>query len=147
MSQENKEIAHRWFEEVWNKKRLSAIGEMAHAKTVGQGQVLHDGVIDLEEFQKFAQHLQSAFPDMKVKIEDTVAEGNRVVVRWQAHMTHLGQFLRYPPTNKKIAISGITILGIENGKIAAGWDKWDQLGLLEQIGAVPEQYPKPGAAA
>ena len=65
VSKENKEIAHRWFEEVWNKKRLSAIGEMAHAKTVGQGQVMHDGLIDLEEFQKFAQHLQSAFPDMK----------------------------------------------------------------------------------
>ena len=53
MSEENKEIAHRWFEEVWNKKRLSAIGEMAHAKTVGQGQVMHDGLIDLGDLQEF----------------------------------------------------------------------------------------------
>lgn len=147
MSKENKALAHRWFEQVWNKKRLETIDEMAHPKVVGQGQVLHDGLIDLEEFRKFAQHLQSAFPDMRVKIEDTIAEGDRVVVRWQARMTHSGQFLHYPPTQKKVAISGITILSIENGKIAAGWDKWDQLGLLEQIGAVPRQYPKPGAAA
>ena len=51
-----------------------------------------------------------------------MARGDSRVVRWQAHMTHTGQFLRYPPTQKNVGeISGITILGIENGKIAAGW--------------------------
>jgi steroid delta-isomerase-like uncharacterized protein len=147
LSHENAKIAHRWFEEVWNKKRLDAIDEMADPKAVGHGQQFHDGLINLEEFRAFASHLQSAFPDLKVTIDDTIAEGDRVVLRWQLHMTHSGQFLRYPPTNKKVNVSGITILRMANGKIVAGWDKWDQLGLLEQIGAVPVQVPKPNQAA
>jgi steroid delta-isomerase-like uncharacterized protein len=147
VSHENAEIAHRWFEEVWNKKRLEAIDEMADPKAVGQGQQFHDGLINLEEFRAFASHLQTAFPDLRVTIDDTIAEGDRVVLRWQLHMTHAGQFLQYPPTNRNVTVSGITILRIANGKIVAGWDKWDQLGLLEQIGAVPVQVPKPVQAA
>ena len=147
MSKENAALAHRWFEEVWNKKRLDAIAEMADPKAVGHGQQLHDGLINLDDFGAFASHLQSAFPDLKVTIEDTITEGDRVVLRWQLHMTHTGQFLRYPPTNKQVNISGITIFRMANGKIIAGWDKWDQLGLLEQIEAVPVQVPKPVRAA
>jgi steroid delta-isomerase-like uncharacterized protein len=147
MSSENAKIAHRWFEEVWNKKRLDAIDEMADPKAVGQGQQFHDGLINLEEFRAFAAHLQSAFPDLRVTIDDTIAEGDRVALRWQLQMTHTGQFLRYPATNKKVNISGITIFRMASGKLVAGWDKWDQLGLLEQIGAVPVQVPKPVQAA
>jgi len=147
VSKENAALAHRWFEEVWNKKRLDAIAEMADPKAVGHGQQLHDGLINLDDFGAFASHLQSAFPDLKVTIEDTITEGDRVVLRWQLHMTHTGQFLRYPPTNKQVNISGITIFHMANGKIIAGWDKWDQLGLLEQIEAVPVQVPKPVRAA
>ena len=147
MSQENVALAHRWFEEVWNKKRLDAIDEMADPNAVGQGQTLHDGLINLEEFRAFASHLHSAFPDLRLTIEDTVAEGDRVVLRWQLHMTHSGPFLRYAATHKQVKVSGITILRVANGKIVAGWDKWDQLGLLEQIEAVPVQSPKPDRAA
>ena len=145
--QENVALAHRWFEELWNQGRFETIDEMADANASGQGQVLHDAPINLEEFRKFAQHLRGAFPDFHLTIQDTVAEEDRVVLRWQADMTHSGQFLRYPATGKKAKISGITILQMRNGKIIAGWDKWDQLGLLEQIGAVPEQYPRSGMAA
>lgn len=147
MSQENVALAHRWFEEVWNNKRLDAIDEMADTKAVGQGQTLHDGLINLEEFRAFAAHLQGAFPDLRLVIDDTVAQGDRVVVRWRLDMTHTGSFLRYTATQKKVNVSGITILRIANGKIVAGWDKWDQLGLLEQIGAVPVQVPRPDRAA
>lgn len=147
MSKENAALAHRWFEEVWNKKRLDAIDEMADPKAVGHGQQFHDGLINLEEFRAFAAHLHGAFPDLRVTIEDTITEGDRVVLRWKLQMTHSGQFLQYSPTNKQVNISGITILRVANGKIAAGWDKWDQLGLLEQIGAVPVQVPRPDRAA
>jgi steroid delta-isomerase-like uncharacterized protein len=147
VSGENVALGHRWFEEVWNKKRLDAIDEMADPAVVGQGAQFHDGLFNREEFRAFAAHLQSAFPDLHLRIEDTIAENDRVVLRWQVHMTHTGQFLQYPATNKKVNIAGITILQVENGKIIAGWDKWDQLGLLEQIGAVPVQVPKPDRAA
>ena len=145
--QENIALAHRWFEELWNQGRFEAIDEMADTTAVGRGQMLHDAPIDLEQFREFAHHLRSAFPDFHVTIDDTIADEDRVVLRWRADMTHSGQFLRYPATGKRVAIAGITIFRIKDGKIVAGWDKWDQLGMLEQIGAVPVQYPKPSVAA
>ncbi len=145
--QQNIAVAHRWFEEIWNHGRFGTIDEMADTNAVGQGQMLHDAPINLEKFREFAHHLRSAFPDFHVTIEDTIAERDRVVLRWRAAMTHSGQFLRYPATGKAVVISGITIFRMKNGKIVAGWDKWDQLAMLEQIGAVPEQHPKSGAAA
>lgn len=144
--QENITLAHRWFEDLWNRGRFEAIDEMADATAVGRGQMLHDAPIDLKQFREFAHHLRSAFPDFHVTIEDTIADEDRVVLRWRANMTHTGQFLHYLPTGKKVAVSGITIFRIRDGKIVAGWDNWDQLGMLEQIGAVPEQYPKSSAA-
>jgi steroid delta-isomerase-like uncharacterized protein len=143
--QENIALARRWFEELWNQGRFEIIDEMADTHAVGRGQMLHDAPIDLKQFREFAHHLRSAFPDFHVTIEDTIAEKDRVVLRWQADMTHSGQFLRYPATGKKVDISGITIFRLKEGKIVAGWDKWDQLGMLEQIGAVPEQNPKSSA--
>lgn len=145
-TKENVRLAKRWFEELWNQGRYEVIDELADERAVGTGQQLHDHPINLEQFRGFAKHLRDAFPDFHVEIEDTIAENDRVALRWRAKMTHSGKFLSYPATGKKVNISGITILRISNGKIVAGWDKWDQLGLLEQIGAVPVQHPKDTAA-
>jgi predicted ester cyclase len=143
--QENVALARRWFEEVWNQGRFEAIDEMADPAATGQGQVLIDAPISLDEFRKFARHLRSAFPDFHVTGSGHHRGTGSVVLRWQTSMTHTGQFLRYQATGREVVVSGITILRVVNGKIVAGWDKWDQLGLLEQIGVVPEQYPRSAA--
>jgi len=143
---ENVRVAKRWFEELWNQGRFEVIDELADTKAVGEGQEFHDSPINLEQFRAFAKHMREAFPDFRVKIEDAIAENDRVVLRWHANMTHSGKFLSYPATGKKVDISGITIFRISKGKIVAGWDKWDQLELLEQIGAVPVQHPRETAA-
>jgi hypothetical protein len=80
--------------------------------------------------------LRTAFPDMKVVIDHTIEEGDKVVARWTATMTHKGEFLGFAASDKQVTITGTTIERISNGKIVEGWDNWDQLGLLVQIGAV-----------
>ena len=87
----------------------------------------------------------AAFPDMKVVIDQTIEQGDKVVARWTSTMTHKGEFLGFAPTGKKAIITGTSIQRISNGKIVEGWDNWDQLGLLVQIGAVPAAHFVPPA--
>ena len=87
----------------------------------------------------------AAFPDMKVVIDQTIEQGDKVVARWTSTMTHQGEFLGFPATGKKATVTGTSIQRIVGGKIVEGWDNWDQLGLLVQIGAVPAAHFVPPA--
>jgi steroid delta-isomerase-like uncharacterized protein len=140
MAQENSSLIRRWFEEVWNKGRMEAIDEMASPDVVGHGQAQHATDIGLKEFKPFVRALRSAFPDMKVNIDYVIEQGDKVVARWTATMTHKGEFLGFAPTGKKVTVTGTTTQRISGGKIVEGWDNWDQLGLLVQIGAVPAAH-------
>lgn len=134
---ENSAIIRRWFEEVWNKGRLSAIDEMAAADVIGHGQAQHGVDIGLKEFRPFVQRLRGAFPDIRIAIHATIEQGDNVVARWTASMTHTGEFLGIAASGRKVVVTGTTIVRIVDGKIVEGWDNWDQLGLLVQIGALP----------
>jgi len=147
MSKRNVELAHRWFEEVWNKGRMEAIAEMASPEAKGEGQLHHGPPINLQEFRQFAEEMQRGFPGLHVIIDDTIAAKDLVVLRWHADMTHRGPFMGVEPTGLQVKVTGITILRYARGKIVQGWDNWDQLGLLAQIGAVPKQFAPASAAA
>lgn len=140
MTQENSALIRRWFEQVWNQGRLEAIDEMASANAIGHGQAQHDTDIGLKEFKPFVLGFRSAFPDMKIVIDQAFEQGDRAVARWTATMTHKGPFLGFAPTGKKVTITGTSIQRFTDGKLVEGWDNWDQLGLLVQIGAVPAAH-------
>lgn len=140
MAQENSALIRRWFEEVWNQGRAGAIDEMASPDVIGHGQAQHDVDVGLKQFKSFVLGIRSAFPDLKVTINFVVEQGDTVVARWTATMTHKGDFLGIAPTGKKATITGTTTQKIAGGKIVEGWDNWDQLGLLVQIGAAPAAH-------
>ena len=118
---------------------------MASPDVVGDGQAQHDTVIGREQFRTFATEFRHAFPDLKVKIDHIVEQGDKVAARWTATMTHQGNFLGFAPSGKKVTITGTSTQRFSNGKIVEGWDNWDQLGLLVQIGAVPAAHFVPPA--
>jgi steroid delta-isomerase-like uncharacterized protein len=80
---------------------------------------------------------RAAFPDWHCEIEDFVAEGDRVVNRWIGRGTHKGDFFGIPATGKSVTLTGVTEHRVENGKIVNDWSVGDQLGLMQQLGAVP----------
>jgi predicted ester cyclase len=82
--------------------------------------------------------LRGAFPNLEVTVEDQVAEGDRVVTRWITRGTHKGEFQGIPPTGRQVAITGITIFLVADDKLLEGWSNADMLGMLQQLGAVPE---------
>jgi steroid delta-isomerase-like uncharacterized protein len=147
--EENVQSMRRWFQEVWNEGRIKTIYELLTPDAVARGQRGAD--IELrgpEEFAKFVDEIRSAFPDIKLKIEDIFGTDDKVVVRWSAVMTHTGDALGLQASGKAVRSRGITIARFAGGRIAEGWDNWDQLGMLEQIGALkqPEKTHLPKSA-
>ena len=138
MSEANKALIRRWFDEVWNQGRESTIDELLAADAVAHG--LGDTEVDLRgpaQFKPFVHNLRGAFPDIRMTIEDTLADGDKVMVRLRVEGTHRGANLGVPPTGRRIHIAGIVLVRIVSGQIVEGWNSWDQLGLLRQIGALP----------
>ncbi len=138
MSEANKALIHRWFEEVWNRGREETIDELLAPTVIAHG--LGDTDVDLHgpaQFKPFVENLRRSFPDIHISIEDTIAEGDKVVVRVRLEGTHRGSELGVPPTGRRVRVAGIVLVRISDGRIIEGWNSWDQLGLLRQIGALP----------
>ena len=79
-----------------------------------------------------------AFPDLRFVEEEIVVQDNRAVLVWTAHGTHGGKLMRIPPTGRKIAVRGTSVLTVEDGKVTRGLYVWDVAGLLRTIGLLPE---------
>jgi steroid delta-isomerase-like uncharacterized protein len=130
----NKVIVRRYYEEVHNQGKRELLKEIAaedyveHTPFPGQGQ-------GLAGFQQRVEMLQSALT-MNFTIEDMIAEGDKVVVRWTNHNLHQGPLLGIPATGKSVTVTGIDIHRLRNGKLAEHWDQVDMLGLLQQLGVV-----------
>jgi steroid delta-isomerase-like uncharacterized protein len=80
---------------------------------------------------------RAAFPDLQVTVEDQIAEGDKVVTRYTMRGTHQGAFMGLPPTGKHVTVSGIQIERVVQGQIVEHWRKSDDLGMMQQLGAVP----------
>ena len=132
MSSENKALLRRWFDEVWNRGRVEAIDELLTGDAVihGLGADAHgpDG------FKPFHAAYRSAFPDVTLQIEDIVAEGDRVAARWSGTGTHRGASLGFDATGRRVRFSGMVFARVENGRLVEGWNVFDQLGMLQQLG-------------
>jgi steroid delta-isomerase-like uncharacterized protein len=138
MSTENKALLRRWFEEVWNRGRVEAIDELLSSDAVihGLGADTHgpDG------FKPFHAAYRSAFPDVTLRIDEIVAEGNIVALRWSGTGTHRGTGLGFDATGRRVQFSGMVFARVENGRLVEGWNNFDQLGMLQQLG-VPNVPP------
>jgi steroid delta-isomerase-like uncharacterized protein len=134
-AEENVQLMRRWFQEVWNEGRIQTVYELLAPDAVARGQRGAEKEIrGPEEFDKFVQEIRGAFPDIKVEVEDVFGTDDKVVLRWSGVMTHTGDGLGMPASGQTVRTRGITIARIVDGQIVEGWDNWDQLGMLEQIG-------------
>jgi steroid delta-isomerase-like uncharacterized protein len=135
-AKENVELMRRWFREVWNEGKIQTVQELLAPDAVATGQAEQDVKFHgPAEFVPFVERIRGAFPDINVVVEDAFGARDKVVVRWYATMTHQGGHLGLPATGKPVRITGTTIVRIRNGQIVEGWDNWDQLAMMKQIGA------------
>lgn len=136
MTKENKALSRRVLEELWHKGNMAAIDELYSPDYVSHND--RGFPSGLEGVRVFTGMYKNAFPDTRITIEEQVAEGDLVVTRWSAKGTHKGELMGIPATGKQVTVTGIGIDRIVNGRIVEGWGEFDQLGMMQQLGVIPE---------
>jgi steroid delta-isomerase-like uncharacterized protein len=138
--QENKAIVLHMTEECYNKGNIESAGQF-----FAGAYVHHDPasphVTDLAGFKESLRTNLAGCPDLHITIDALLAEGDQVTKRWTLHATHTADLGGLPPTGRRITLSGIDLFRLADGKIVECWLAYDNLSLLQQLGAIPTPEP------
>ena len=128
---------HRWFDEVWNAQREDAVDEMFAEDGVGHGLGgPGEEIRGPEAFKKFHRAFIAAYPDLKVLVEDTVVEGDKIAARCRVTGSHLGHGIGLAPTNQPVEFTGMVIVRVKDGKIIEAWNEFNFMEMYKQLGAL-----------
>jgi steroid delta-isomerase-like uncharacterized protein len=137
MSDQNKAIARRAVD-LFSSGDLDELDEL-----VSEDAVDHDpqnpnaSIHGPEGAKRTAEMYRAAFSDLQIRVEDQIADGDKVATRWTAVGTQDGDLPGLPASGRSSTVTGITIDRIKGGKIVESWGNWDTLGMMQQLGAVP----------
>jgi steroid delta-isomerase-like uncharacterized protein len=136
MSNQSRAVVQRWFEELWNQARESTIDELLAETAIVHGVVGPDGqqIRGPTGFKVLYRQFRAAFPDMRIAVEDMLADGDRIAVRCHVTGTHSGVGFTTVPTGNRIDFTGMCIAQINDGKIAEAWNNFDFLSMYQQLG-------------
>lgn len=128
---ERKQVAARFLHDVLGGGRFELLPELVTNEYADRS--LPSGVTPRMAIESF----RGGFPDAEVRIDSQVEEGDRVITRWTVHASHSGDFFGIAPTGRTIEMEGFSEYRFEGDRMAEGWVTYDQLNLMQQLGAVP----------
>jgi steroid delta-isomerase-like uncharacterized protein len=134
--EENKALVRRFYEEVWARGNLDVADEVfaeEYARHDFRGGEPEPGP---EGQKRIAADFRAAFPDLDWHVDFLIGEGDLVAGRWTATGTHTGPWAGVEPTGNPMRFSGINVFRFEDGKVAEIWNHRDDLGLMQQLGAL-----------
>ena len=131
-----KQLAQRWFDEVWNQRDASAIGRYFPKDGIAHGLPPGPDLIGPAGFLPYHAAFLDSFADMRIAIDDLIEEDDRVAVRWHCTGTLTGGGLGVGPTGKPMNIAGMSILRVRDGQIVEAWNNFDVLGMHQQLGTL-----------
>ena len=134
---ENKTIVRRLLEDGFNAGNLAAFDEMLAPAFVNHDPA-NPTVRDRDGLKQYWAALCAGFPDQHTVAEDVIAEGDKVVKRARAQLTHTGTFNGLPPTGKRVTAESISIYRLVDGRITEIWWGYDNLSILQQLGVIPQ---------
>jgi len=137
LGDQNRALVRRYYEEVWNEVKSELIDELFTSDYVNHDPMHPEVPPGPAGAREIVNHYRDAFPDSRFRIEEMISEDDRVVTRWTVTGTHTGPLAGLAPTKKRVTVTGLTLSRIANGRIAETWANWDNLGLMQQLGAVP----------
>jgi predicted ester cyclase len=136
------DASRRLLEEGFNEGKLVLADQLISPEAVN-----HDpaepaslrGIRGPEVFKRTVMMYRAAFPDVRITVDDVIASGDKVVLRWRSEGTHRGELAGYAPTGARGSVTGISIDLWKDGKVIESWSEWDNLGLARQLGAAPPE--------
>ena len=137
-AEQNKSIVYRWVEEAWNQGNFSSARTLYPADYQLHDDTLPAPVIGPDGICEFVRGFRTGAPDIRLSIEQVVAEGNFVAWSFRVKATQTGMLLGIPPTNRQISITGMVLSRFENGKWVEDHANWDVFTMLRQLGVIPQ---------
>lgn len=134
--QEHTDLIHRLYDGVWNRENPGVADELVAADYYIHDREIAEEMRGPELYRQLAAGTHEMFPDMEITIHDTVAAGEKVTVRWTMTGTHEGTGFGMEPTGETVEFDAIEINRFEDGKLTETWTQSDQLGLMQQLGAI-----------
>ena len=138
-AEQNKALARRVLEEMFNKGNLDVADELLAPDYVDHDPAMPEDVHGPEGFKQYVGAYRSAFSDLHVQIEDQIAEEDKVVTRWTGTGTHDGELAGIAPTGNRLTLPGMKIVRISGAKLVEGWEGYDSMTLMRQLGVVPSE--------
>jgi len=136
-AESNMAISRRLLEEAFNAGNIAVVDELVTADVINHDAARPEPTVGMDAAKASIQGYRTAFPDLRIMIEDQIADDDSVVTRWTAKGTHEGELMGMAATGKQATVTGITIDRIMDNRIAESWTNWDTLGMLQQLGVVP----------
>ena len=130
----NKELVRRFYKEVYGDWNMALVDEVVSPRFTSHDWP-EDGSTGPQAFRDYYAAIRLVVPDAHYEVDDLIAEGDRVVVRWRLLGTHQAEFQGIAPTGRAIALKGIAIYRMDDGKLMERWVVSDLHGVLQQIGA------------
>jgi steroid delta-isomerase-like uncharacterized protein len=146
----NKTVLNRFWNEVWDQGKLDVVEEIFHENFVDHG--LAPGLTKQgpEGAKEAVMQFRQAMPDLYLRVDDILAEGDKVLTRWTSGGTQTGPLKSargtIPPSGRVGVVQGMTLNRVEDGRIIEAWDNFDILGMLQQLGVIPSGPPPAGGA-
>ena len=135
-AEENKALARRVLEEMFNKGNLDVADDLLAPDYVDHDPAMPEDIHGPEGFKEYVGAYRSAFYDLHPEIEEQIAEGDLVATRWTGTGTHDGELAGIPPTGKRVTLPGMEIVRISGGKLVEGWEGYDSMNLMRQLGVM-----------
>jgi steroid delta-isomerase-like uncharacterized protein len=134
-------VIRTWFSEAWNKGNLEpTYRDLIHPDAVFHSVAQEGGkLIGLAGFRTLFDPVQAAFSDINFTVQEVIESGDSAAVRWTCTGRHTGDQMGIAASGKTVAFGGMAIVHFKDGKITESWDEWDRVGLLTQIGALPQR--------
>ena len=136
--EENKAITRRFLDEIFAGGNLELVDELFAPNFVLHDPSVPQEVRGLEAMKQYITMYRTAYPDTHFTVEDQIAEGDEVVTRWTGQGTHQGELMGIAPTGNRVTVTGIEIDRISGGKIEETWVNYDALGMMQQLGIIPQ---------
>jgi steroid delta-isomerase-like uncharacterized protein len=138
---ENKQLFQHYFDDCANAGNFDLVDEIFAPDYLHHDPANPDPrpVVGPKGVRDHLESLTAGFPDVRFDVDEMVAEGEDIVVRWTATLTHTGDYFGLPPSGKKAKITGMNTWRTANGKAVEGWVNRDDMGLLQQLGVIPSQ--------
>ena len=133
---ENEALIRRFYDEGWNANDLDVYDELVTEDFVDH-QAIPGMAPGREGFKGLNAMFRSAFPDVRVDIDQIVAEDDKVACRWTSSGTHEGDLFGIPATGNKVRVTATVWYRVEDGRLAEGWINRDDVGLMRQLGVIP----------